>query len=213
MVFSPARRRPRGDGLVGAERGHRQRLDRLGLLAIARRCGHGAWRVSVRAQTEVPAIAALTAKPCARQRAAHELQQRGLAAEQMGAAGDVEKQAVRRIERHQRREAVAPVGDVVRASCVGRLVGIEHRQFADRWRGHWRAAGRSQGRARAAARRARKSQRVVLLGDDDAGQACVIADVSRAAALASPASGEGALRSGREKLSHALRLKAPGAGA
>ena len=50
------------------------------------------------------------------QRFAKHLHQRGLAAEQMGAAGDVEKQPMRRIQRHQRREAVAPVGDVDQAS-------------------------------------------------------------------------------------------------
>ena len=86
-------------------------------------------RVSVRAQTEVPAMAALTAKPW-RVSAPHERAQQGrLAAEQMGAAGDVEKQPMRRIERHQRREAVAPVGDVVQRLAVGGLVGVVHRQF------------------------------------------------------------------------------------
>jgi len=36
---------------------------------------------------------------------------------------------VRRIERHQRREAVAPVGDVIQRVGVGSLVGIEHPQL------------------------------------------------------------------------------------
>ena len=80
----------------------------------------------VRAQIDVPAIAALTAKPCRGQRAAHHLHQRGLAAEQMGAAGNVEKQAMRGIQRHQRGEAVAPVGDIVQRLGVGGLIGIEH---------------------------------------------------------------------------------------
>ena len=43
--------------------------------------------------------------------------QRRLAAEQMRAAGDVEQQAVRRIEADQRRVAVAPVGDRLRADA------------------------------------------------------------------------------------------------
>ena len=74
----------------------------------------------------MPAIAALTAKPCAVSTSHSSLHQRGLAAEQMGAAGDVEKQAVRRIQRHQRREAVAPVGDGVQRRGVGGFIGIEH---------------------------------------------------------------------------------------
>ncbi len=60
------------------------------------------------------------------QYATHHPHQRGLAAEQMGAAGDIEKQAVRGIQRYQRREAVAPVGDVIQRLGVGRLIGIEH---------------------------------------------------------------------------------------
>ena len=93
------------------------------------------WLRMVRAQTEVPAIAALTAKPCARQRSAHRLHQRCFAAEQMGAAGDVEKQTMRRIERDQRREAVAPVGDVVQCLEIGGRIGVEHLHMrADRAR-------------------------------------------------------------------------------
>ena len=87
------------------------------------------WRVNVRAQAEVLAIAALTAKPRRVSAPPDDLQQRALAAEQMGAAGDVEIEPVRRIERHQRREAVAPVGDVIERLAIGGLVGIEHGQF------------------------------------------------------------------------------------
>ena len=110
-----------------------------------------AWRVSVRAQIEVPAIAALTAKPRRAQRAAHDLQQRALAAEQMGAAGDVEIQPMRRIERHQRREAVAPVGDVIERLGVGDLIGIEHRQFGTDGAGIGERQADRRGRARTAA--------------------------------------------------------------
>ena len=83
----------------------------------------------MRAQTEVPAIAALTAKPCRVSAAVSVPQQRRLAAEQMGAAGDVEEETMRRIERHQRREAVAPVGDVFERLAVSGLVGVVHRKF------------------------------------------------------------------------------------
>jgi len=57
---------------------------------------------------------------------AHPPHHRGLAAEQMGAAGNVQKQAVRGIQRHQRRKAVAPVGDVIQRLRIGRFIGIEH---------------------------------------------------------------------------------------
>ena len=52
--------------------------------------------------------------------------QRAFAAEQMGAAGDVEEQAMWSIERHQRREAVAPVRDIIQCPGIGRFIGIEH---------------------------------------------------------------------------------------
>ncbi len=42
----------------------------------------------------------------------------------MRAAGDVEKQSVRRVEPDQRRVAVAPVGDRVEQPRIGGLVGI-----------------------------------------------------------------------------------------
>ena len=127
------------------------------------------WRVSVRAQIEVLAIAALTAKPRRRQRAAHDLQQRAFAAEQMGAAGDVEIEPMRRIERHQRRKAVAPVGDVIERLAVGDLVGVEHRQLgADRAGIGERQADREAGAHGQIVERVNQNG-VVLLGDDDAG--------------------------------------------
>ena len=96
-------------------------------------------------------------KTLPRQRAAHDLQQRGLAAEQMGAAGDVEKQPMRRIERHQRREAVAPVGDVVQRLAVGGLVGVEHRQFGTDRAGIGERQADRRGRSARPDRRAHKS--------------------------------------------------------
>ncbi len=55
--------------------------------------------------------------------------ERRFAAEQMRAAGDVEEQAVRRIEADQRRVAVAPVGDIFEQAPVGLRIGLHHRQL------------------------------------------------------------------------------------
>ena len=65
--------------------------------------------------------------------------QRRFAAEQMRAAGDVEQQAVRRIEADQRRVAVAPVGDGFEQPPVGLRIGVHDRQASDTWRGRRRA--------------------------------------------------------------------------
>jgi hypothetical protein len=87
----------------------------------------------------------------------------------MGAAGDIEKQAIWRIERHQRREAVAPVGDVFQCLAVRGLVGVEHRQLrADRTGIGERQADRKTGSRSQIVERV-NYQRVVLLGDDDVG--------------------------------------------
>ena len=156
MVFRPARRRPRvmASPAPSADTGSGWIASASPPSATMR---PATWRVSVRAQIEVLAMPALTANPC-RVSAPHtHLHQRGLAAEQMGAAGDIQEQTMRRIERHQRREAVAPVGDVAQASA--RRPPHRHRtpSPAERWRGHWRAAGRSTGRGAPRRRRARKS--------------------------------------------------------
>ncbi len=123
--FQPGAAQAAGDGLVGTERGHRQRLDRIGFLTIA----------------DDAAMGMTGHRPCAYrgagdggadgktlrgQHVTHQPHHRGLAAEQMGAAGDVEKQAMRGIKRDQGREAVAPFGDVIQCLCVGNLIGIEH---------------------------------------------------------------------------------------
>ena len=55
--------------------------------------------------------------------------ERRLAAEQMRAAGDVEQQAIRRIEADQRRIAVAPVGDGFEQTPVGLRIGVHDRQL------------------------------------------------------------------------------------
>ena len=54
--------------------------------------------------------------------------ERRFAAEQMRAAGDVEQQAIRRIEADQRRVAVAPVGDGFEQAPVGLRIGVHDRQ-------------------------------------------------------------------------------------
>ena len=98
-------------------------------------------------------------KALPRQHSAQRFHQRGLATEQMGAAGDIEQQTMRRIEGHQRREAVAPVGDAVQGSCIRHLVGIEHLEIGtDRARiGEWLAD-----------READPRSRIVQRGDDQA---------------------------------------------
>jgi hypothetical protein len=64
-----------------------------------------------------------TLRAQARHTSAH---QRGFAAEQMGAAGDVEKQPCGESSATKRREAIAPFGDVIECLCVGNFIGIEH---------------------------------------------------------------------------------------
>jgi hypothetical protein len=98
------------------------------------------------------------------------LQQPFLAAEQMRAAGDVEKQAMRRVERHQRGEPVAPVGDGVQRLGICCGVGIEHLDIGtDRARIGQRQPG-VEAEARGIIIDGRDLQRVVLLGDDNAGR-------------------------------------------
>ena len=65
--------------------------------------------------------------------------ERRFAAEQMRATGDVEQQAIRRIEADQRRIAVAPIGDGFEQTPIGLRVGVHDRQASDTWRGRRRA--------------------------------------------------------------------------
>ena len=90
---------------------------------------------------------------------------------------------MRRIERDQRREAVTPVGNVIQRFEIGDRIGIEHAQIrTDRPR-------IGQGQANLEAKTGSgiiermDLQRVVLLGDDDAGMIAGIS-FSRPAVLA-----------------------------
>src|SRR5262245_54186976 len=48
-----------------------------------------------------------------------------IARKEMRAAGNIEEQAMRRIERDERRVAVAPVGQLFEERLVGRIVGFD----------------------------------------------------------------------------------------
>ena len=76
---------------------------------------------------------------------------------------------MRRIERHQRRETVAPVGDIVQDFGIRDLIGIEHHQFRTDRAG----IGERQACLKTATRgfvvEGINLQRVVLFGDDNAG--------------------------------------------
>jgi hypothetical protein len=75
---------------------------------------------------------------------------------------------MRRIERHQRREAVAPVGDVIQQFGVGGLIGVEHPQM---WTYGPRIGQRQadlEAEIGGGIIQRIDLQRVVLLGDDDA---------------------------------------------
>ena len=88
----------------------------------------------------------------------------------MGAAGNIEKQAMRGIQRHQRGEAVAPGGDIAQRFGVGNLIGIEHFQLrTDRAGIGERQADRKTKMGGGIIQRG-NLQRIVLPGDDDAGK-------------------------------------------
>ena len=123
--FQPGAAQAAIDRIIGAEREHRQRPDRIGFLAVTDDAAMDMTTHRPRAHRGAGDRGA-DGKTLHGQRVAHPPHHRGLAAEQMGAAGDVEKQAMRSIERHQRREAVAPVGDVIQRPGVGGFIGIEH---------------------------------------------------------------------------------------
>lgn len=156
------------DSLIGAECRHRQRPDRIGFLALPNDAAMGMTGQRPRAHRGAGDGGA-DRKTLRGQHVAQEPHHRGLAAEQMHAAGNVEQQAVRGIQRHQRREAIAPAGDGVQRLGVGGCIGIVHLQL--------RADGAGIGERQAdieAAMRGRivervNLQRVVLPGDDDAG--------------------------------------------
>ena len=107
-------------------------------------------------------------KALPRQRTANHLHQCGLAAEQMRAAGDVEEQAVRGIQRHQRREAVAPVGDGVQRLRIRGLIGVEHLDVRTDRAGIGQRQADIEAEMGCGIIQRGNLQRVVLLGDDDA---------------------------------------------
>ena len=65
-------------------------------------------------------------KPRPRHAMQHVSAQSRLPAEEMRAAGNIEDQAIRRIERHERRPAVAIIGDGLEQRRIGGRIGIEH---------------------------------------------------------------------------------------
>ena len=98
---------------------------------------------------------------------------------------------MRRIERHQRREAIAPVGDIAKRLGVGDRIGIEHRQFGADGAG----IGERQADLEAGPRREIVEridlQRVVLLGDDDGGGVARDLSLRGSVCVPSPLAGEG----------------------
>ena len=76
---------------------------------------------------------------------------------------------MRGIQRHQRRKAVAPVGDVIQRLGVGRRIGVEHRQLRADGAGIGERQADRQAKARGSVIERGNLQRVVLPGDDDAG--------------------------------------------
>src|ERR1700744_2716986 len=87
----------------------------------------------------------------------------------MGTASDVEKQAMRRIERHQRREAIAPVGYIVQQFGIGGFVGVEYLDLrTDRASIGKRQADLEAETGRGIIQRG-DLQRIALFGDDDHG--------------------------------------------
>ena len=77
---------------------------------------------------------------------------------------------MRRIERHQRREAIAPVGNIFQRLAVGGLIGVVDGEFgAHRARIGERQADGEPG-AGGDLIDGIEQQRVVVLGNDDAGE-------------------------------------------
>ena len=165
--FQPDAAQPARDRVIRTEREDRQRRDRSGLLA----------------GRDDPAMGMARQRPCAgrragdrraddkalpRQRAAQRIHQRRLAAEQMRAAGDVQEQTMRRIERHQRREAIAPVGDAAQGFAVGYLIGIEHVDLRTDRTGIGQRQPDRETNPRGCIIQRGDDQRIVLFGDDDA---------------------------------------------
>src|SRR3979411_2334246 len=86
----------------------------------------------------------------------------------MDTAGDVEKQAMPGIERHQRRKAVAPLGNGIQCLGIRGFIGIEYLQLRTDGAGigEWQAWLKAEPRGGIIQRG--NQQRIVLFGDDDA---------------------------------------------
>ena len=165
--FQPGAAQAGGYRITDAQRGHRQRPDRIGFLAIPDDAAMDMAGQRPRAHGRAGDGGA-DRKPLRGQHVAHKPHHRGLAAEQMDTAGDVEQQAMRGIQRHQRREAVAPTGNGIQRVRVGGFIGIEHPQLRTDGAGIGKRQAdlKAEGSGRVVERK--NLQRVVLLGDDDA---------------------------------------------
>ena len=93
--------------------------------------------------------------------------ERRLTAEQMRAAGDVEKQAVGWIETDQRCIAVAPVGDAFEQPAVGLEIGFDHRQLRIHGAGVGQAQADLQSEPRGLVGQRGDALRALDRGDDD----------------------------------------------
>jgi len=103
---------------------------------------------------------------------------------------------MRQVKRHQRREAVAPIGDGIQCLSVGGLIGIEHQQMRTDGAGIGERQADLQTEIGCGIIQRGNLQRVVLLGDDDAGM--IISQRDVAAPL---------MRSVGRRGSHRLRIR------
>jgi len=157
---------PARDRIIGAERKHRQRRDGARLLAVRHDASPRGPRHGARANRRTR-NRRVDDKTLPVERGTERAQHRGLTAEQMCATADIEQQSIKPIERHQRRETVAPVGDSFQQVPVRRLVGVEHLHVGtDRARIRQRQAN-LQADIRGSVVQRRDLQRVVQLRDND----------------------------------------------
>ena len=76
---------------------------------------------------------------------------------------------MRRIERHQRRETIAPVGDIIQHPGIRRFVSVEHLDVRTDGPGVGERYADIEADARGSVIQCGNLQRVVLLRHDDAG--------------------------------------------
>jgi hypothetical protein len=165
--FQPGAAQASGYRAVGAERRHRQRPDRIGFLAFTDDVAMDMTRHRPRAHGSAGDGGA-DGKALRGQDVAHQPHHRGLATEQMDTAGDVEKQAMRGIQRHQRRETVAPRRNGVQRLGVGGFIGIEDLQLRTDGAGIGQRQANIQAEMGCGVIQRGNLQRIVLLGDDNA---------------------------------------------